>query len=185
MEKYLSAIKNIWFPPQRSWRVKVWCWKISAYISQHPHILTIARSRTRDDSGDIYTYLQLDIYNPISTQSEVSPGEHWVWVLRKAIAGIVCNHIRVCLLCQQCQYIFCSRNMQQRLGIQSRATPSLLRNWAVLNVSTNYSCFPPSTSTIATKNVQFPDERMVKLTKETEQLKYFWYFMVAQFLRLG
>ena len=33
--------------------------------------------------------------------------------------------------------------------------------------------------------VQFPDERMVKLTKETEQLKYFWYFMVAQFLRLG
>ena len=141
-------------------------------------------------STHIYTYLQLDIYNPISTQSEVSPGERWVWVLGKAIAGIVCNHIRVCLLCQQCQHISCGRNMQQRLGIQGRAKRAKRTSKELSSAKRFCESFdlssPPSPPMVA-KNiyVQFPDERMVKLTKETEQLKYFWYFMVAQFLRLG
>ena len=80
--------------------------------------------------------------------------------------------------------------MQQRFGIMGRAKRAK-RTFKELSSAKRFCesfdlSSPPSPPMVA-KNiyVQLPDERMVKLTKETEQLKYFWYFMVAQFLRLG
>ena len=80
--------------------------------------------------------------------------------------------------------------MQQRLGIQGRAKRAKRTSKELSSAKRFCESFDlstqPSTPIVGkTIYVQFPDERMVKLTKETEQLKYFWYFMVAQFLRLG
>ena len=141
MEKYLSAIKNIWFPPQRSWRVKVWCWKISAYISQHPHILTIARSRTRDDS---YTYLHISttryLHSRRYRQGNTGSGssERLSRVSSVIIFGFVSyvSNVSISPVAATC-------NNDWEYRVELSELSELPRNWAVLNVSANHSIFPP------------------------------------------